>query len=197
MDAIRAVPSVCNHLHLPAQSGSDRILEAMNRGYTRARYLEKIDYLRKNVQGITFSTDIIVGFPGETDSDFQESLDLLREVEYDQLYAFAYSPRPGTAAPRLGSIVPESLKQRRLKEILEQQRTIQIRRNGELVGRTFEVLVDGAGRLDNGLLKGRTRCNRIVHFPGPAHRGDFIEVRITRAHAHSLIGESLATLGAA
>ena len=197
MDALRSVPTVCNHLHLPAQSGSDRVLRSMNRGYTRARYLAKIGYLRKTVPDIAFSTDIIVGFPGETESDFQDSLALLREVEYDQVFAFAYSPRPGTEAPRLDSALPENVKQARLRELLALQESIQIRRNGGLIGRTFEVLVDGTGRLDNGLLKGRTRCNRIVHFPGPARRGEFVEVEITRAHAHSLVGETRPTRGAA
>ena len=197
MDALRSVPTVCNHLHLPAQSGSDRVLRSMNRGYTRARYLAKIGYLRKTVPDIAFSTDIIVGFPGETESDFQDSLALLREVEYDQVFAFAYSPRPGTEAPRLDSALPENVKQARLRELLALQESIQIRRNGGLIGRTFEVLVDGTGRLDNGLLKGRTRCNRIVHFPGPARRGEFVEVKITRAHAHSLVGETRPTRGAA
>jgi len=197
MDALRSVPTVCNHLHLPAQSGSDRVLRSMNRGYTRARYLAKIGYLRTTVPDIAFSTDIIVGFPGETESDFQDSLALLREVEYDQVFAFAYSPRPGTEAPRLDSALPENVKEARLRELLALQESIQIRRNGGLIGRTFEVLVDGMGRLDNGLLKGRTRCNRIVHFPGPARRGDFVDVQITRAHAHSLIGETRPTRGAA
>ena len=197
MDAMRSVPSVCNHLHLPAQSGSDRVLRSMNRGYTRARYLSKIDYLRKTVPDMAFSTDIIVGFPGESESDFQDSLTLLREVEYDQVYAFTYSPRPGTEAPRLDSALPEDIKQSRLRELLALQESIQVRRNRGLIGRTFEVLVDGTGRLDNGLLKGRTRCNRIVHFPGPAGRGDLVDVRITRAHAHSLIGENGPARGAA
>ena len=197
MDAMRDVPAVCNHLHLPAQSGSDRVLASMNRGYTRARYLAKIDNLRRSVPDMAFSTDIIVGFPGESESDFQESLSLLREVEYDQVYAFVYSPRPGTEAPRLEQPVSESVKQGRLQELLHLQESIQVRRNGDLVGKTFEVLVDGQGRLDNGLLKGRTRCNRIVHFSGAARRGDLADVRITRAHAHSLIGEMERMTGAA
>ena len=197
MDAMRSVTSVCNHLHLPAQSGSDRVLRSMNRGYTRARYLSKIDYLKKTVPDMAFSTDIIVGFPGESESDFQDSLTLLREVEYDQVYAFTYSPRPGTEAPRLDSALPEDIKQSRLRELLALQESAQVRRNAGLIGRTFEVLVDGTGRLDNGLMKGRTRCNRIVHFSGPARRGDLVDIRITRAHAHSLIGEIRPTCGAA
>jgi len=197
MDAIRDVPTVCNHLHLPAQSGCDRVLKAMNRGYTRDRYVSKIDYLKKAVPGMAFSTDVIVGFPGETDSEFHETLQLLRELEFDQVYAFAYSPRPGTEATRIEGAVPDKVKQERLRELLGAQELIQARRNEALVGRVFEVLVDGIGRLDNGLLKGRTRCNRIVHFPGTARRGESLDVRITHGHPHSLIGEPLRERGAA
>ena len=197
MDAMRDVPTVCNHLHLPAQSGSDRVLRAMNRGYTRACYLSRIDYLRRAVPGIAFSTDLIVGFPGESDDDFQATLSLVRGVEYDQLYAFAYSRRPGTTATLLDGSLADEVKQERLQELLAVQEVIQRRRNQALVGGAFEVLVDGQGRLDNGLLKARTRCNRIVHFSGSACRGEFVEVRITRANAHSLIGERLVARGAA
>ena len=189
MNAMRDVPSVCNHLHLPAQSGSDRVLQAMNRGYTRARYLSRIEYLRAAVPDMAFSTDLIVGFPGETDADLGETLSLLREVEFDQVYAFAYSPRPGTAAAGMDGRLPEKVMQARLQEVLSVQDGIQRLRNEALVGRTFEVLVDGAGRLDNGLVKGRTRCNRIVHFPAVVARGAFQSVKIIRANAHSLIGE--------
>jgi tRNA-2-methylthio-N6-dimethylallyladenosine synthase len=197
MDSFREVPTVCNHLHLPAQSGSDRVLKAMNRGYTRSRYELKLDFLRRAVPGMAFSTDIIVGFPGETALDFGETLQMLRDIEFDQVYAFAYSPRPGTEATRLEATVPHESKQERLAELLSLQESIQTRRNRSLVGQLFEVLVDGVGRLDNGLLRGRTRCNRIVHFSGPAQRGDFLDVRITRAQPHSLIGELLRESGAA
>ncbi len=197
MDAMRDVPTVCNHLHLPAQSGSDRVLRAMNRGYTRSRYVSRIEYLRKTVPEITFSTDLIVGFPGESGDDFQATLSLLREVEYDQVYAFAYSRRPGTVATFLDDSPGEEVRQERLQKVLAVQETIQRRRNEALLGRSFEVLVDGQGRLDNGLIKGRTRCNRIVHFSGPSRRGDFVDVRIIRANAHSLIGELPVVRGAA
>jgi tRNA-2-methylthio-N6-dimethylallyladenosine synthase len=197
MDCFRDVPTVCNHLHLPVQSGCDRILNAMNRGYTRARYVSKIDALKKSVPGMAFSTDLIVGFPGETAAEFGETLQLMREVEFDQVYAFAYSPRPGTEATRLDEALPEEAKLERLRELLSLQETIQTRRNQSLVGGVFEVLVDGVGRLDNGLLKGRTRCNRIVHFDGPAQRGEFLDVRITHAHSHSLVGKLLAERGVA
>ena len=193
MDAMRDVPTVCNHLHLPAQSGSDRVLRAMNRGYTRDRYLSRIDYLRHAVPDIAFSTDLIVGFPGETDGDLRETVTLLREVEFDQIYAFAYSPRPGTPAASMDGGLPEEVMHARLQEVLSVQEGIQKRRNDALIGRTFDVLVDGAGRLDNGLAKGRTRCNRIVHFPPVASRGTLVSVRIIRANSHSLIGEPAAS----
>ena len=190
MDAMRDVPSVCNHLHLPVQSGSDRVLRAMNRGYTRATYVEKVDYLRRVVPGITFSTDLIVGFPGETEDDFRRTIDLMLQVEFDQVYGFAYSPRPGTAATSMPGALAEETRQGRLRSLLALQEEIQTRRNAALIGRVFEVLVEGPSRLDTRMLKGRTTCNRIVHLPeNAATAGDFVHARITRAHAHSLTGE--------
>ena len=189
MEAMRAAPSVCNHLHLPAQSGSDRVLRAMQRGYTRARYMARIESLRTLIPDMAFSTDLIAGFPGETRAEFEETLTLVREVEYDQVYAFVFSPRPGTPAALVEDALPEEEKQARLRELLGLQETILARRNAALVGRTFEVLVDGTSRMDPGLLKGRTTCNRIVHFASATARtGDFVRVRIARAHAHSLSG---------
>jgi len=191
MDAMRDVPSVCNHLHLPVQSGSDTILKAMNRGYTRGRYLEKIEYLRRVVPAVALSTDVIVGFPGETERDFDDTLSLLRQIEYDQVFAFTYSPRPGTPATRLEGGLPEGDKQSRLATLLDLQERIQARRNAALVGRTFEVLLDGPSRLDPAVMKGRTRCNRIVHLPAPNPPAGLVPVRITRAHPHSLSGEAV------
>ncbi|TMD07086.1 MAG: MiaB/RimO family radical SAM methylthiotransferase [Chloroflexi bacterium] len=192
MDAMRDVPSVCNHLHLPAQSGSNRILRLMKRGYTRERYLQKISYLRCNVPRIAFSTDIIVGFPGETEEDFTETVSLLRDVEFDQVYAFAYSARPGTVAAGMTNALPEALKQERLQSILTIQEEIQLRRNTALVGRSFEILLDGRPPKEGPGVRGRTTCNRIVHVPADASTPNtFLTVRITRAHAHSLSGEPL------
>jgi tRNA-2-methylthio-N6-dimethylallyladenosine synthase len=192
MDAMRDLPSVCNHLHLPAQSGSDAVLRRMNRGYTRDRYLGKIASLRARIPDISFSTDLIVGFPGETDDDFQKTLSLVREAEFDQVYAFAFSQRPGTAAAALSGVLPEEVKQGRLRELLRTQEEIQSRRNAALVGRVFEVLIDGTSRIEDTGLKGRTTCNRIVHVPAAAGSpGRFLRVRITRAHAHSLTGAPL------
>ncbi len=198
MDAMRDVRSVCNHLHLPAQSGSDRVLKMMRRGYSRAGYLDKIGYLRGNVPGVALSTDLIVGFPGETDEDFEMTISFLHEVEFDQVYAFAYSPRPGTPAIDLPDALPEPVKKERLGVVLKTQEGIQARRNAALVGRVFEVLIDGRTRGDAQALKGRTRCNRIVHLPpGVAPEERLVRVRITLAHAHSLSGEPVAGAHAA
>ncbi len=193
MDAMRDVPTVCNHLHLPVQSGSDRVLRAMNRGYTRARYLETIAGLRSRLPDIAFSTDIIVGFPGETDAEFRDTLSIVREVGFDQVYAFAYSPRPGTPAAALPAAFPEAVKSERLQELLALQDGLLAIRNRSLIGRTFEVLLDGRSRMDETVRKGRTTCNRVVnvHVAHPT-AGPFVDVRITRAHAHSLSGEPLA-----
>jgi tRNA-2-methylthio-N6-dimethylallyladenosine synthase len=193
MRAFREVPTVCNHLHLPAQSGSDRVLRAMRRGYTRDKYVSKIESLRRDVPDMAFSTDLIVGFPGESEADFEATLDLMREVQFDQVYAFAYSRRPGTAAAWASDAVPEAVKADRLRRLLARQDDILSRRHAGLVGRTFEVLIDGTSRLHPGVARGRTRCNRIVHVPADAPtRNGFLDVRITRAHAHSLTGEPAA-----
>jgi tRNA-2-methylthio-N6-dimethylallyladenosine synthase len=190
MEAMRDLPSVCNHLHLPAQSGADTVLRRMRRGYTRAKYMTRIEFLRRAVDGMTFSTDLIVGFPGETEAEFQETLELVRDVEYVQIYAFTYSPRPGTPAASSADAVGEEVKAERLRRLLALQESLQSERNAGLVGRTFQVLADGASRLDASMARGRTRCNRIVHFPSDATtRGGFLDVRITRGHAHSLTGE--------
>jgi tRNA-2-methylthio-N6-dimethylallyladenosine synthase len=198
MRAFRDLPTVCNHLHLPVQSGSDRVLKAMKRGYTRDKYLSKIAALRRDVPDMAFSTDLIVGFPGETESDFEATLDLMRAVRYDQVYAFAYSPRPGTPAAAATDTVPEAIKTDRLQRLLALQDEVLAERQTALVGRTFEVLIDGRSRLDAGVAKGRTRCNRIVHVPADARtRNGFLDVRISRAHAHSLTGEPLEATPAA
>jgi tRNA-2-methylthio-N6-dimethylallyladenosine synthase len=194
MRAFREVPTVCNHLHLPAQSGSDRVLRAMRRGYTRSKYLAKIDYLRREVPEMAFSTDLIVGYPGESEGDFESTLELLRAVRFDQVYAFAYSRRPGTSAASATDGVPEEVKAARLQRLFAVQEEILEERQAALVGRTFEILIDGPSRLDAEVAKGRTRCNRIVHVPAaPAAQRGFLKVRIARAHAHSLTGEPVAS----
>jgi tRNA-2-methylthio-N6-dimethylallyladenosine synthase len=195
--AIRDVPKVVEYLHLPLQSGSDRILERMNRGYTRARYLELIAELQETVPDIALSTDLIVGFPGETEADFARTVEAVESVRYDNVFAFRYSRRPGTPAAEMPDQVPEAVKAERNTRILEAAGRVGTERSRRLVGRVMEVLVDGASRRDAGQASGRTRCNRVVNFD-PAGRdltGEVVHVRITEALRHSLRGE-LAASGA-
>jgi tRNA-2-methylthio-N6-dimethylallyladenosine synthase len=182
-------PPVCNQLHLPAQSGSSRILAAMNRKYTRADYLGLLDLIRQSGRYISLSSDFIVGFPGETDDDFEETVSLLHHVRYDSIFSFMYSPRPGTPAFDQPDSVPRPVKQARLARLQAAQEAIQREANGAEVGTVREVLVDGRGR-ETGQLSSRTTENKIVHFVGdPALIGRFCRVRVTGASAHSLRGE--------
>ncbi len=191
IEAIRDVPKVVEHLHLPLQSGSDRILERMNRGYTAARYLELIDALRDAVPEIALSTDLIVGFPGETDDDFARTVAMVERVEYDGVFAFRYSRRPGTPAADYADQVPDEVKAKRNTAILEVAGRAAARRSQRLVGQEMSVLVDGVSRRDPGEAAGRTRCNRVVNFHagGADLLGRVVPVRITQALPHSLRGE--------
>ena len=188
MKAIDTHQTLCDHVHLPVQSGSNRILSAMLRGYTRNQYLEKIHCIRAAKRATSISTDIIVGFPGETLEDFEETLSLLNEVGYDSVFSFKYSPRPHTTAMNLGDPLPEEEKGRRLQILNERQRALQLERNQALVGTTFEVLVEShKGR--EGQLTGRTSSNRVVNFSGdPEILGQYVNVRVTAAFPHSLVG---------
>src|SRR5258705_8590768 len=166
VDAMDANPVLCDHVHLPVQSGSNRVLNAMDRLYTRDDYMRRIDWLKSAKRKYSLTTDIIVGFPGETEEDFEQTLDLLDEVQYDSLFSFKYSPRPNTAALELGDRVAEEEKQRRLIILQEKQRAIQIRRNADLIGALQEVLVEGRNRaLDQWI--GRTSSNRTLNFTHP------------------------------
>lgn len=188
MDEAR--PALCPYLHLPVQSGSSRILAAMRRGYDRASYLGRIDALRRRLGDLSLGTDIIVGFPGESEEDFLETLTLLREVEFDTVYSFAYSPRPGTRAAAVADDVPGPVKLERLARLQETQKEIQERRMRRWVGRTVEVLVEGPDKRRTGSWTGRTPESRIVNFRGSAMPGDLVEVSIDRATAFSLGGQS-------
>ena len=191
--ALRDLPKVCESLHLPVQSGSDRILAAMNRGYTRADYLEKVMRLRDAVPDIAFTSDIIVGFPGETDDDFEMTVKLLDDVRYDGIFAFKYSKRPGTAALKLTGHLPEEVKEARLARVLDTQQEISVRKNKEHVGTIKEVLIDGRSKR-GGKLTGRTRGNKVVNVAGPdSLMGSRVSVRITSAGVNSLSGEIKAT----
>ncbi len=191
--AIEENPVLANHVHLPVQSGSNRVLERMRRQYSREEYLEKIGWLKNARRPIAISTDIIVGFPGETEEDFRQTLSLLDEVGYDSVFSFKYSARPNTAALALDGHLPEQEKSRRLAILQEKQRAIQLRRNSEWIGRRVEVLVENFNP-GTGQWVGRTSENRVVNFTSPqgpaeALAGRYVEVHVTRAGPNSLAGE--------
>lgn len=194
IDAMAACDRVAKHLHLPVQSGSDRILRQMNRHYTRAGYLELVERLRSAVPGVGLSTDLIVGFPGESEEDYRATLDLVREAQYDSFYSFEYSPRPDTAALMYEDTVSPEVKRRRLIELQELQRGIQARKNAAFTGRTVEVLVDGLSKMSERDVSGRTPSNHVVNFPGsPELIGGLVDVEITHPAAHSLLGVATGT----
>jgi tRNA-2-methylthio-N6-dimethylallyladenosine synthase len=183
------LPKVCESLHLPVQSGSDDILRAMNRRYTRIEYLDKVKRLRKAVPHITLTTDIIVGFPGERDRDFEMTMDLIKEVQYDGIFAFKYSKRPGTAALKLNDHLPDDVKEKRLAQVLDIQGKMTSSRNEKLVNSVQEVLIDGLSK-KGGTLSGRTRGNKVVNIEAPATLiGSLVLVRITAAGMNSLTGQ--------
>jgi len=188
--AMRDVPKVCEYFHLPLQSGSNRVLERMNRGYTRERYLELVAEIRNAVPTMAFSTDLIVGFPGETEGDFEETLAMVERVGYDNVFVFRYSRRPGTPAAAMAEQVPEDVKARRNTALLDVATRVGTERSRRLAGQTVEVLVDGTSKKDAGELSGRTRCNRVVNFDGQGSvaLGDLTRIRITEALPHSLRG---------
>lgn len=191
VEAYATLDKLCEHLHLPVQSGSDSVLSRMRRGYTGREYLDRIDRLRQRCPQIALSTDIIVGFPGETDGDFERTLELLGQVEYDEIYSFTYSPRTQTVSAKLyKDDVLEEKKKERLKQVQRVQQEISLRKNKDKIGRIEEVLIDGYSRLNKGQVMGRTRTNRIVNLMG---RGNLIcqtvNARIIAATANSLVGE--------
>jgi tRNA-2-methylthio-N6-dimethylallyladenosine synthase len=190
--AMDSVPAICEHLHLPVQSGSTRVLEAMKRGYTREEYLEKLGMVRNADRPISLTTDVIVGFPGETEEEFEETLSLLDVAQYDGVFAFGYSPRPNTPARTMPDVVPEEEKSHRLRILLERQRGIQSARNEALIGSVVEVFVDSSARREK-QWAGRTSSNRIVNITSPLESllGEYVNVRITGAGPNSLAGEHL------
>jgi tRNA-2-methylthio-N6-dimethylallyladenosine synthase len=191
VQAIRDVPKVVEYLHLPLQSGSDPVLARMDRGYTRSRYLELIAELRDAVPGIALSTDLIVGFPGETDEDFAQTVDMVERVGYDNAFVFRYSRRPGTPAAAMPDQVADNLKAHRNAVLLETATRVAAELSRRLEGRVMPVLVEGVSRKNPREVTGRTRCNRVVNFDagGRELRGRVVSVRIARALPHSLRGE--------
>ena len=190
LEAMGRLPKVCRHLHLPVQSGATRVLEAMRRRYTRESYLALVDRIRATVPNVALSTDMIVGFPGEQDGDFEETLSLTAAVRFHSMFSFKYSPRPNTLADRrLADDVPEGEKTRRIMALQALQRSIQEDLNEGLVGEPVEVLVDGASRRRETELSGRTSQNVVVNLPGPAEWvGRLLTVRVERAGPYSVWG---------
>ena len=190
LQTMARLPKICRHLHLPVQSGSTRVLEAMRRRYTRDSYLDLIAQIRESLPDVALSTDMIVGFPGETAADFDDTLTLTAAVRYHSMFSFKYSPRPNTlAGKRMSDDVPEDEKTRRIVALQALQRGIQSRLNEDMVGRTVEVLVDAASRRREVELSGRTSTNVVVNLPGPpAWIGRTLAVRVERAGPHSVWG---------
>jgi tRNA-2-methylthio-N6-dimethylallyladenosine synthase len=182
---------LARHVHMPVQSGSDRMLKRMIRRYTRAEYTQRVERLRKSRPGLTLSTDVIVGFCGETDDDFEATLSLVREIGFTSLFGFKYSPRPHTPALRLADDVPEEKKSERLARLFELSESITRAHLASLVGTRQRVLVAGESKAGGGKVEGRTERNEIVHVEGPADRdlvGAIVEVDVVRANKHSLEG---------
>jgi tRNA-2-methylthio-N6-dimethylallyladenosine synthase len=192
LEAMRELPKICRHLHLPVQSGSTRVLEAMRRRYTRDSYLELVDQIRESLPDVALSTDMIVGFPGETERDFDDTLSLTARVRYHSMFSFKYSARPNTLADkRLADDVPEEEKTRRIVALQAAQRAIQTELNAALVGTAVDVLVDAASRRRDSEVSGRTTQNVVVNMPGPAAWiGRTVTVAVERAGAHSVWGQA-------
>jgi tRNA-2-methylthio-N6-dimethylallyladenosine synthase len=192
VQAIESVPTLCDHVHLPVQTGSTRVLDAMQRLYTREQYLERISWMKAAKREISITTDIIVGFPGETESEFQETLSLLDEVQYDGIFGFKYSPRPNTPALKLEDPIPDAEKARRLAALQEKQRDIQMRKNASNLGRVFEVMVEGKNEA-RGQWIGRTSQNKVMNFKIPEGAiptvGGYVSAVTTATFPNSLAGE--------
>jgi tRNA-2-methylthio-N6-dimethylallyladenosine synthase len=189
VEAMEQEPKLCDHIHLPVQSGSTKVLRAMTRTYTREEYLEKIALIRRATRPISITTDIIVGFPGETDEDFDETLSMLDEAQYDGVFGFKYSPRPNTPSLALHDPIPEEEKGRRLAMIQEKQRVIQTARNLALVGQALEVFVSNKSRREK-QWSGHTTSNRVISFTSQAKEilGSYVRVRVTESGNGSLTG---------
>jgi tRNA-2-methylthio-N6-dimethylallyladenosine synthase len=194
--AIAECEAVCEHAHLPLQSGSSRILKAMRRTYSRERYLRLVDELRAAIPDLALGTDLIVGFPGETEADFQETLDAVAEVGYDSAFTFVFSPRQGTEAASMPGQLPEEVKRDRIERLIELVQRTGEARNRERIGRVEEVLVEGASRTDPSRLRGRTRRNTTVNFAGTTAPGELVQVMIDGATSMTLQGTELAAVAA-
>lgn len=189
--AIRDLDKVCEHIHLPLQSGSSKVLALMNRKYTYDDYMKKVEQLKREIPEISITSDIIAGFPQETDKDYNDTIKALKEVEFDSIFAFKFSPRPGTKASTMNGQLPDDIKSNRLSEILDLQSKITEKKNKELEGTIQEVLIEGEDKKNTGRLAGRMRTNKIVNIPlknNNIRLGDIITIKIAKAFKHSLEG---------
>ncbi|HXV69951.1 MAG TPA: tRNA (N6-isopentenyl adenosine(37)-C2)-methylthiotransferase MiaB [Acidimicrobiia bacterium] len=187
--AMAETDAVCEQLHFPLQSGSNRILSAMHRGYHRNKYMQRLEMAREIIPGLAVSTDIIVGFPGETDADFEATIEVVEEARFDQAFMFIFSPRPGTAAAMMtDDFVPGDVIQERFTRLMETQNRISGERNAEMMGRTVEVLSEGPSKKDGDVATTRSRTGKVVHVPGCHPSGTFLDVRIDDAAMHHLVG---------
>ena len=194
--AMAECASVCEHAHLPLQSGSSRILKAMRRTYSRERFVRLANELREAIPDLALSTDLIVGFPGETEDDFRQTLEVVEEVGFDSAFTFVFSPRNGTEAATMDEQVPDDLKRERIERLIEVVQQVAHDRNARRVGGVEEVLVEGPSRTDASLLRGRTRRNTTVNFAGTARPGELVEVQIDAATSTTLKGKQLAAVAA-
>ena len=194
--AMAECATVCEHVHLPLQSGSSVVLKRMRRTYDRERYLTLVGKLRAAIPDLALGTDIIVGFPGETEDDFAQTLDVVEEVRYESAFTFIFSPRSGTEAATLPDQVPDDVKHERLERLVEVVQRIAAERNAERVGRIEQVLVEGASRTDAALLRGRTRRNTTVNFAGSAEPGELVDVLVDASTSTTLRGRELASVAA-
>lgn len=189
IEAVATAHKICEHFHLPLQAGSNKILKAMKRGYTAEEYLKLITAIRKQIPSCSITTDLIVGFPGEDEKDFEQTLDMLNKVRFDQAFTFIYSPREGTVAAEMEDNVPRDVKRDRFNRLVDLQNKISWEINQTLIGRSVEVLIKGRSKKDKNMLSGRTRTNKTVNLPGyPGQIGTFVQVRIEEASAYSLKG---------
>lgn len=189
IDAVASLAKVCEHFHLPVQSGSDRLLRLMNRGYSRGHYIDLVRRIREQLPESSITTDLIVGFPGETEQDHQDTIELVREIRFDSAFTFIYSPRTGTAAAHMSDQVPNEVKKARIAEILSIQNSITQQKNAEMVGQSAEVLVEGPSQRDAQKMSGRTRTNKVVNFTGDSVKpGSVVQVKITSAGTWTLRG---------
>ena len=188
------LPAVCDHIHLPLQAGATRVLKAMKRTYSRERYLDRVALIREHLPDVALTTDIIVGFPGETEADFRETLEVVEQVGYDGAFTFIFSPRRGTPAAGLEDCASHEEKVARMQRLVEVVQRRARERAQRFVGRSLEVLVEGASRTDAGRLRGRTRHNKVVNFAGLARPGDYVDVEISEATSQTLTGEQVSLL---